>query len=151
MKNGLRYAAFACSVALGLIAGWEGKSNKAYLDLVNVPTICYGYTHGVRLGDIKTDTECVQLLRKEVNRIDEIVSHTVRVPLRDHERAAIISFIYNVGEGNFYKSTLLKKLNRGDIAGACNELPKWVYAKGKRLQGLANRREDERLVCLGKK
>lgn len=93
----------------------------------------------------------MQLLRQEVNRIDEIVSRTVRVPLRDHERAAVISFIYNVGEGNFYKSTMLKKLNRGDIAGACNELPKWVYAKGKRLQGLVNRREDERLVCLGKK
>lgn len=149
MKN-LRYAGAVLAVAVGLIAGWEGKSNKAYLDLVEVPTICYGYTNNVRLGDVKTDTECTRLLWQEVERIDAIVEKTVHTPLKPNERAAFISLIYNVGEGNWYRSTLLKKLNRGDTIGACNELPKWVYAKGKRLKGLVNRRAHEQALCLGK-
>lgn len=152
MKN-LRYAALCvsatCSLAAGVIMGWEGKSNKAYLDLVQVPTICYGTTKNVRLGDIKTDDECNKLLIDEVLRIDAILDRTVKVKLKDHERAAFISWIYNVGEGNFYSSTLLRKLNAGDVKGACNELPKWVYAKGQRLRGLENRRSDERRLCLG--
>lgn len=139
------------SLAVGSIIGWEGKSNKAYLDLVQVPTICYGTTYNVKLGDIKTDNECTKLLMDEVLRIDAIITRTVKVPLKDHERAALISWIYNVGEGSFYGSTLLKKLNRGDVTGACNELPKWVYADGKKLRGLVNRRADERLLCLGEK
>jgi lysozyme len=150
MKN-LRYAGFALSIAVGLIAGWEGKENRAYLDLVKVPTICYGYTNNVRLGDVKNDTECTRLLWQEVERVDAIVTKTVHVPLQAHERAAFISLIYNVGEGNWYNSTLLKKLNQGDTKGACNQLPRWVYAKGKKLQGLVNRRADEQKLCLGEK
>ena len=147
----LRYAALGVGLAVGMIAGYEGKSNKAYLDLVQVPTICYGSTRNVRLGDVKSDNECTLLLRQEVDRIDMLVTTRVHVELQPHERAAIISLVYNIGDGNFIKSTLLKKLNQGDIKGACNQFPRWVYAKGKRIQGLVNRRADERLICLGEK
>lgn len=140
-----------CTLAAGTIMGWEGKSNKAYLDLVMVPTICYGTTYNVRLGDVKTDDECTRLMVAEIHRIDAIIERKVKVKLKNHERAALISWIYNVGEGNFYTSTLLKKLNAGDVTGACNQLPKWVYADGKKLKGLVNRRADERALCLGEK
>lgn len=144
-------AALVCTLAGGIIAGFEGKSNKAYLDAVQVPTICHGITHNVKLGDYKTDAECAALLRAEVERTDAILSKHAKVYLQPHERVAFISWIYNVGEGNFVKSTLLKKLNKGDVAGACNELPKWTYAKGKKLKGLVTRRENERKICLGEK
>lgn len=151
----LRHAALAGSLAIslatGTIMGWEGKSNKAYLDLVRVPTICYGTTYNVKLGDLKSDTECHALLMDEVLRLDAIITRRVTVELKPHERAALISWMYNVGETAFYKSTLLRKLNAGDVTGACNELPKWVYAKGKKINGLVNRRADEQALCLGKK
>lgn len=145
----LRYATLGVGLAIGIIAGYEGKSNRAYLDLVQVPTICYGSTQNVRLGDVKTDSECMQLLHDEVLRIDGIITRTVKVPLKNHERAAFISFTYNLGEGNFYRSTLLRKLNAGDVRGACNELLRWDRAGGKRVKGLMNRRASERALCLG--
>jgi lysozyme len=75
------------------------------------------------------------------------------VPARlpDYVRAALISWMYNVGEGNARNSTLIRKLRAGDITGACNELPRWSYAKGKHIRGLYNRRKDEQQLCLGEK
>lgn len=141
--------------AVNLIASLEGKSNTAYLDVVKVPTICYGYTYKVKMTDVKSDAECKELLLQEVKRIDALVSKLVKVKLEQHERAAIISFIYNVGDNAFKQSTLLKKLNAGDTKAACNELSKWVYVtdsgKKKVSNGLKNRREYERQICLGNK
>ena len=158
----LRQTALACTLAAGLLIGWEGKSNKAYLDVVQVPTICYGETKHVRMGDVKTDTECTQLLWKEIHRIDAVISRTVRVDIPDHTRAAFISFIYNVGDGAFLASDAYRRLNRSDIQGACDALTRRDYstgrcrgygcgwADGKMIKGLQNRRADERLMCLGK-
>jgi lysozyme len=61
---------------------------------------------------------------------------------------AIVSFTFNVGEGNLRRSTLLRKLNAGDIVGACNELPRWNKAGGRVLPGLVKRRAEERALCL---
>ncbi|WP_256937108.1 glycoside hydrolase family protein, partial [Enterobacter chuandaensis] len=61
--------------------------------------------------------------------------------------AALYSFTYNVGAGAFSRSTLLKKLNTGDVPGACIELQRWTYAGGKQWKGLITRREIEREVC----
>jgi lysozyme len=59
-----------------------------------------------------------------------------------------VSFAYNVGGGNYCGSTLVRKLNAGDTAGACNELTRWTRAKGIVLPGLVKRREAERQLCL---
>ena len=159
----LRYIGAALTLAIGLIAGYEGKENRAYLDIVKVPTICYGTTKDVRLGDVKTDDECLQLLRAEVVRIDGLITERVHVPLLPHERAAFISFTYNVGDGAFIRSTALKRLNKGDTHGACEALATKTYingvcqgygcgwAGGKMVRGLQNRRLDERAMCLGEK
>lgn len=138
----------ALSLAAGLIMPWEGLSNKAYLDIVQVPTICYGYTHNVQLGDLKTDDECYDLLVEEILYLDGFIDRHVTVDLTDYQRAAILSWMYNVGPGAFQRSTLLKKLNAGDYTGACNELTRWVHAGGKRVNGLVKRREAEKEMCL---
>lgn len=130
------------------IAVWEGKENKPYLDPVKIPTVCYGFTNGVDMKRIYTDAECIHLLEKETMIAVRAVERHVRVPLPPARKAALTSFVYNAGEGNFSKSTLLRKLNAGDVPGACDELRRWVYAKGKKLNGLVNRREAERELCL---
>ncbi|OOF68492.1 glycoside hydrolase [Rodentibacter pneumotropicus] len=61
---------------------------------------------------------------------------------------AMTSIVFNVGCGAMRKSTMFRKANAGDYIGACNELPKWVYAGGKKLRGLEIRREKERALCL---
>ena len=66
-------------------------------------------------------------------------------------RAALGSFVYNAGAGAFAKSTMLKRLNSGDVLGECNELLKWVYTKGRKLKGLERRRMAEAKLCLQSK
>ena len=61
---------------------------------------------------------------------------------------AYLSFHYNIGSGNFRRSSLLRYLNEGQRLRACDELPRWVYAKGQKLPGLITRREQERKMCI---
>ena len=129
---------------------WEGKSNKAYLDIVKVPTICYGETKGVKLGDYKTDEQCDTSLAKELVVYNKQMLSYVRVPLTPQENAAYTSFVWNVGATAFKNSTLLKKLNNNQREEACNELLKWNKAGGNVVHGLTNRRQAEHKVCLGK-
>ena len=146
-----KIAAGALSGAIGMagamVVWFEGRSLVAYLDPVGIPTICEGVTQGVRLGDVATPAECDALLEKELLVALSAVDRRVRVPLTDTRRAALTSFVYNVGEGQFSRSTLLRKLNAGDVAGACAELSRWVYAGGRKLAGLVKRREAERQLC----
>lgn len=141
----------AICIAMGAIMGFEGKRNHAYLDpapVSAIPTICWGHTQDVQMGDYATDEQCVKFLEEDVKIAAAAVDRLVKVEITDDTRAALISFVYNVGEGNFAKSTLLRKLNAGDIAGACNELPRWVYSQGKVLKGLVHRRAAERELCV---
>ena len=162
-----------------LIALFEGDkkdkqgNNIAYIDMVGVPTICQGWTSGVKLGDKKTDAECEQLLAKELSKYNTQMKKNVRVPLSPHEEIAYTSFVWNVGVGAWNNSTLLKKLNANDRVGACNEILKWnkgTFSRQASLQqakngeictpkpngtfsctikGLTNRRKVEHQVCLG--
>lgn len=141
-------AAGALGIATALVGYFEGRSLVAYLDPVAIPTICDGYTHGVRMGDTATDEQCDELTRQEALKALAVVDGSVSRRLPDSTRAALASFVYNVGAGNYRSSTLLRKLRAGDIAGACRELPRWVYAGGKKLRGLERRRAAEMELCL---
>lgn len=138
----------ASALAASFIVPFEGKSNVAYLDPPGVATICHGHTKGVTLNQTATDAQCVVWLGDDVKEADAAVDRLVKVELSDTTKGAFISFVFNVGAGNFAKSTALKKLNQNDIAGGCNELPKWVYSGGKILPGLVRRRAAERDLCL---
>ena len=77
-----------------------------------------------------------------------MVDRSARVPMPDTRRAALASFVYNVGPGAYQRSTLLRRLNGGDTVGGCNELLRWNRAGGQVLPGLTARREAERELCL---
>ena len=137
------------AAAVPLVATFEGLRQRAYLDPVGIPTACFGATKGVRLGQVYTREQCDNLLARDLLEANAGVDSCVRVPLTESQRTALVSFAYNVGRGNLCGSTLVRKLNTGDYVGACNELPRWVYAKGVKLPGLVKRREQERALCLG--
>lgn len=145
VKGGILVSGAVCA----LLYAFEGKINETYLDPVGIVTACGGHTSkDLKLGMKFTDEECDILMAKDAYTAIETINKYVKVQISEHTAVALTSFIYNVGVENFRKSTLLKKLNSGDIVGACNELPKWSYAQGNKLQGLANRREKERKLCL---
>lgn len=138
------------TVALAVVAYYEGYQPKAYLDPVQIWTICYGHTGNVKSGQVKTKQECEQLLAVDLGVAFSVIIRHVKptIPMPDTRKAALASFVYNVGETNFKRSQLLRKLNAGDVVGACHELPRWVYAKGRKLPGLVKRRQAEMELCL---
>jgi len=147
-------AGFTAAAAISggfLIAPWEGKENNTYLDPVGIVTACYGHTSpSLKLGMHFTDEQCMEMLGKDIKTAQNGVRNLVRVPLTQYQEAALISFTYNAGVGNLRSSTMLRKFNSRDYVGACQELIRWVYAQGKKLNGLFNRRNDEMQMCLGK-
>mgnify|MGYP001443598590 CR=1 FL=1 len=145
-----------------LIVPWEGsvKNKKgehvAYIDAVGVPTACYGqtvrdlYGKTIRKGMIYSEKECLIMLEKSVKHFESVVDRNVRVPYASpYQKSALISFNYNLGEGNLRSSTLLRQLNAGQHEAACEQLIRWVYAKKKKLKGLVDRRSEEMLWCMG--
>lgn len=138
----------ALSIATAVVSYYEGYRPSAYRDPVGIPTICYGHTAGVELGQTHSQAECKALLAGDLGIAFAAVDRRVDVALPPKRRAALASFVYNVGETQFAGSTLLRKLNAGDIRGACNELSRWVYAIGRKLAGLVKRRATERELCL---
>ena len=133
-------------LAGAVITHFEGRNLMAYFDPVGIPTICDGVTAGVKIGMTATHEECDNKLLAEMNVAAAAVDRLVSVPLPDTRRAALISFVYNVGSGAFERSTLRRKLNAGD-PNACDELLRWVYAGGKKLRGLERRRKAEHYLC----
>lgn len=162
-----RLAALGLSLAAAISGGYlivplEGSVTNsqglhtAYKDPIGIITYCNGltgkdlYARDVHLGMTYTQQECDKMLAQRINQFEKEIDSVVKVPYSSiWQKAALISFTYNIGFGAFRSSTLLKKLNAKDYAGACNELTKWVYANKKRLNGLVSRRNEERLWCMG--
>lgn len=132
-----------------LVAPFEGKENKAYIDPVGIYTICYGETKNVKKGDYKTDEQCLESLAEDLVSHDKGMMKAVNVQLSDNQHAALLSFCYNVGVSKCTKSTAFKYLNQGKYADACRELLRWNKAGGKVLRGLTLRREAEYKMCMG--
>ncbi|EEE1295562.1 lysozyme [Salmonella enterica subsp. diarizonae] len=154
VKHLIAGGAGAIAIAAALITGpngndgLEGIRYRPYQDVVGVWTVCFGHTgKDITPGRRYTDAECDALLKKDLERVKAQVDPLIKVSIPESERAAFYSFAYNVGTGAFAKSTMLRKLNAGDHAGACNELKRWTYAGGKQWKGLITRREIEREVC----
>lgn len=136
--------------ATALVKPWEGYSATPYTDIVGVATYCYGDT--ARPDKARyTEQECSERLNSRLGSYLSGVSQCIYRPLRENEWAAVLSWTYNVGVGAACRSTLVRKINDGQPAASwCPELDKWVYAGGKRVKGLANRRAAERAVCEGR-
>lgn len=121
---------------------------KAYLDPVRVPTIGWGHTEGVKMGDIITIQEAENYLSKDLKNFEAAVSKLVKVSLGDNEFSALVSFTFNLGIGALAQSTLLKHLNNDKRQQAANEFLRWVKAGGTVLPGLVRRREAEKKLFL---
>ncbi|WP_256849894.1 lysozyme [Pantoea sp. Fr-CA_6] len=133
---------------INLVKRFEGLELKAYRDSVGILTIGYGHTHAVKAGDAITGEKADAFLREDLQVAELTVNTSVKVKLTQGQFDALVSFVFNLGSGNFVKSTLIKKLNAGDYAGAADEFGKWVNAGGKKLPGLVKRRAAEREVFL---
>lgn len=107
----------------------------------DIPTIGYGCTVGVRMGDIWTEAQATEYLMKEVAKHEAYVTQYVTVPINQNEFDALVSFSYNVGPGNL--KTLVKRLNRGDRMGTAKAFLLYVKAQGRTLPGLVSRRTRE--------
>ncbi|CAB3775479.1 Lysozyme [Bacteriophage APSE-2] len=139
----------AVLLASTMVTYFEGLSHKPYKDRGDVLTVCYGHTgKAIIPGKHYTDEECQALLDSDLKASMAVVETHVTVPLTEMQKAALASFVYNVGSGAFARSTLLKKLNVGDRQGACDEMRRWKYDEGKVSKGLINRRAVERELCL---
>ncbi|UOD30693.1 lysozyme [Massilia violaceinigra] len=149
MATTLKHRAGWLAIAAVFVGGFEGLRQAAYLDPVGIPTICFGETKGVRLGQRATLAQCDAMLAASLQLANRAVDDCIRVPLPDYRRAAVVSFTYNVGRDAMCGSTMARKLNAGDTLGGCDELLRWTYAKGVRLPGLVKRRAVERNMCMG--
>ena len=151
VKNKLLALGLSSALATSgmFIAKHEGLVLGTYPDPVGIVTSCYGHTGPeLKLGQKFSEDECLEQLAKDLSKHNNEMSRYIKVPLSAEEHAAYLSFTYNVGVGNFKPSTLLKLLNKGQRVEACEQLTRWVFAKGKKLQGLVNRRNDEKALCL---
>lgn len=149
--SGMGVAGVLVLAATFLIIPYEGEVLGTYADVANpnLITACYGRVDpSFSLGQEFTQDECLGQLAEDLEKFDRYLDALVDVPLNANQRAALLSFIYNVGPNAFRTSTLLLKLNSGDYEGACNELPRWVHAGGRQLPGLVARREEERKLCM---
>ena len=109
-------------------------------------TIGYGHTQGVRPGDVCDEQQAEYWLHKDVESAERAVQDYVTVPLTQGQFDALVSFVFNVGVHNFNTSTLLRKINAGDMEGAANEFLRWNKSGGKVLRGLTARRSAEAAI-----
>jgi lysozyme len=131
------------SNGIDLIKHYEGCETEAYLCPANVWTIGYGHIKGVQEGDVITEQQAHDMLVEELNEYEEYVNTKVMVDLNQDQFDALVSWVYNLGSGNFTSSTLLKVLNSGDYAGVPEQILRWNKANGQVLEGLSRRRESE--------
>lgn len=133
--------------AVNFIMKKEGYRENAYRDAKGVWTIGFGHIKGVKPGDKITKKQAEKFLEEDFIYHIAPLKYVI-VPLSNNQKIALSSFIFNVGANAFKKSTLLKKLNAGDILGAANEFDKWVYTGKKINKGLMNRRRCEKALFL---
>lgn len=136
------------SLAVATVSQFEGRELRAYQDIVGVWTICYGETRGVASGDVATPAQCDSMLAKGIREYEAGLDKCLTVPVPGKTKVALVSWTYNVGVAAACKSTLVRIANTGNLRLACDQLLNWVRAGGRVVQGLVNRRQAERELCL---
>ncbi len=135
-----------------IIKKWEGLRLKAYLCPAGVPTIGYGHTYNVKMGQTISVAQAELFLDHDYQDAEEQVLSLVKVPLTENQLGALTSFVFNLGAGNLRISTLLRKLNLGDYSGAAEQFGAWNKARVNgamiALDGLTKRRADEKNLFL---
>ena len=131
---------------IDFIKHFEGCKLAAYLDAAGVPTIGYGHTVIAKIGMCITQKTAEQLLREDLI-MTEVPLKRLELNLTQNQFDALVSLIFNIGIGNFKKSTLLKLIKvYPDNSQIVNEFKKWRKAGGKILPGLERRRQAEAVL-----
>lgn len=148
----------------------EGYTDRAVIPVPgDVPTVGFGTTAGVKLGDTTTPVKALGRVLRDVDKFEGAIKRCVTVPLAPYEYDAYVRLAYNIGPANFCGSTLVKRLNAEDYASACEHIEDFICGPAteserpkqgepcfstkkplKVYQGLANRRARERATCEGK-
>lgn len=150
MKVPAKVAAWAITaavpVAVAIIAPWEGLRNDPYKDIAGINTVCFGETR-VEMRRY-SDAECLAMLNKAVEGFaNQVLQCTPILANHPYQLAAASSLAYNTGVSAYCKSTAARKFNSGDLVGGCESFRLWVYAGGKKVNGLIRRREAEIELC----
>lgn len=133
---------------IDIVRKWEGCKLKAYQDIVGVWTIGYGHTGDVHAGMEITQDEAIDLLNEDLERFRACVMEAIKVDVTASMYAAMVSLAFNIGCSAFKGSTLVKKVNARNFKDAAEEFLRWNKAGGRVVQGLINRRKDERELFL---
>lgn len=135
--------------AVKLVEEFEGLRLTSYQCPAGIWTCGYGHTGiGVHPDMAITEEVADEWLRRDLEKAASAVEHMVKVPINDNQKSALISFVFNLGQGSFAGSTLLRLLNDGDYDGAAGQFPRWNKAGGQVLPGLVKRRAAEQSLFL---
>lgn len=156
MESSPRVKAAVVACAVVLAAGFEGLRTTAYRDSspAEIWTYCYGETRRgdgtpVQRGDRATPEQCRAMLAERIEGdFLPAVERCITRPMPVKVEGAFVSLAYNIGTGAFCRSSVARKWNAGDLAGACRAMRLYVTAGGKVLRGLVNRRGAESELCL---
>ena len=146
-KLALKIGAGAAALAVPLVMQWEGYVPWVHRDPIGRLAVCYGHDdQTLTPGKRYTAQQCQDMLAEDLAAHAQALD-CIKVPLTDGQKAAFVSFAFNVGQAKFCSSTLARKANQGDMRGACAELSRWTLAGGKELPGLVRRRAAEQAIC----
>jgi lysozyme len=146
-------------ICIACTSGYEGYASHPYVDKVGTGhpvTWCYGETEAdapiPSMSATFTKEQCQQQLGTSLVKYDaqiqKCIDPKVYAALPPHRHAALVSLDYNIGPGNFCKSNVVRNLNAGKTQAACDAFLSWTHASGRVVQGLVNRRQSERKLCL---
>lgn len=133
---------------LALIQEFEGFRSRAYQDVVGVWTIGYGFTEGVKPGDVITKAQALARLSRELRKYESAVRLACTIEPTQNQFDAIVSFCWNVGIDGMRRSSVIKAHNRGDLQAAARAFGLWNKAGGKVWPGLVRRRAAEAALYL---
>lgn len=140
----------AIKTARNIINEFESCKLIVYLDPVGIPTVGWGTVvtpaMGLEVGDAIIQDLADKWRDDKIASIVKFLNGVVTHPMSDGHKAAFISLIYNIGEGAFHRSTMLKHFNAGNVEEAALQFKRWVFAGGKKLRGLARRRTAEEAI-----
>jgi|SRR5687768_2221924 len=159
LRSAASVIVLAASTLTG-IAGYESFRETAYVPVKgDVPTIGYGSTRGVKMGDRITPERALKRLLEDVDNVyAQGVRRCVTAPLTPYEFGAFVSLAYNIGVPTFCRKAkpgkppnLIDLINAGEYAAACERIEAFKYGPGRKvLPGLVKRRAEERAICEGR-
>lgn len=158
-QGGFAATAGALALATAFVATHEGEVRRTYVDYIGkggaVLTYCYGATEGARIGQTFTHEQCVASLRTQLGKHAQEAQDCLTRRVPDASAAAFYSLAYNIGAPAFCRSSVVRKANAGDLAGACRAVGLYVYSNGRdcrnpasRCSGIVTRRAQEVALCM---